>query len=204
MSPRVEKPLPSTLILDEPEMQAATPISRAPASSDSPTLIHASHSVPIVRRPMKQRPSSLISNDSNRQLSSFDILMGSTEDMDGSRTPLFEDMAIERKKIDALQAALTDIIADDTATRDYKPSLSPTKPPSTTRETQTTIRSSKVFPEEDSEPLLEPPERADEVIPPLQVALPGDLQLARDVARLSEKIKNLQTQETMLEALMQV
>ncbi|CEL56796.1 Sorting nexin-12 OS=Schizosaccharomyces pombe (strain 972 / ATCC 24843) GN=snx12 PE=3 SV=1 [Rhizoctonia solani AG-1 IB] len=202
MSPRVEKPLPSTLILDEPEMQAATPISRAPASSDSPTLIHASHSVPIVRRPMKQRPSSLISNDSNRQLSSFDILMGSTEDMDGSRTPLFEDMAIERKKIDALQAALTDIIADDTATRDYKPSLSPTKPPSTTRETQTTIRSSKVFPEEDSEPLLEPPERADEVIPPLQVALPGDLQLARDVARLSEKIKNLQTQETMLEALM--
>ncbi|KAF8711729.1 Sorting nexin C terminal, partial [Rhizoctonia solani] len=202
MSPHVEKPATSVLILDEPEIQASTPISRASAPSESPTLIHASHSVPIVRRPMKQRPSSLASNDSNRQLSSFDILMGSTEDMDGSRTPLFEDMAIERKKIDALQAALTDIIADDTAARDYKPSLSPNKPPSTTRETRTTIRPSKVFPEDDSEPLIGHPERVDEAIPPLQVALPGDLQLAQDVARLSDKIKNLQAQETMLEALM--
>ncbi|QRW24427.1 sorting nexin-12 [Rhizoctonia solani] len=202
MSPRIEKPATSVLILDEPEIQASTPISRASAPSESPTLIHASHSVPIVRRPMKQRPSSLASNDSNRQLSSFDILMGSTEDMDGSRTPLFEDMAIERKKIDALQAALTDIIADDTAARDYKPSLSPNKPPSTTRETRTTIRPSKVFPEDDSEPLIGHPERVDEAIPPLQVALPGDLQLAQDVARLSDKIKNLQAQETMLEALM--
>ncbi|KAF8755915.1 Sorting nexin C terminal [Rhizoctonia solani] len=183
MSPRIEKPATSVLILDEPEIQASTPISRASAPSESPTLIHASHSVPIVRRPMKQRPSSLASNDSNRQLSSFDILMGSTEDMDGSRTPLFEDMAIERKKIDALQAALTDIIADDTAARDYKPSLSPNKPPSTTRETRTTIRPSKVFPEDDSEPLIGHPERVDEAIPPLQVALPGDLQLAQDVAR---------------------
>ncbi|CAE6479330.1 unnamed protein product [Rhizoctonia solani] len=199
MSPRIDKPPTSTLILDEPE--ASTPISRTSTSSDPPTLIHASHSVPIVRRPMKQRPSSLASNDSNRQLSSFDILMGSNEDMDGSRTPLFEDVAIERKKIDALQAALTDIIADDTATRD-KPSHSPTKPPSTTRESQPTVRSSRVFPEDYSEPLIEPPERAEEVIPPLQVALPGDLQLAQDVARLSEKIKNLQAQETMLEALM--
>ncbi|GAB1527358.1 tRNA (guanine-N(7)-)-methyltransferase (tRNA(m7G46)-methyltransferase) [Rhizoctonia solani] len=202
MSPRIEKPATSVLILDEPEIQASTPISRASAPSESPTLVHASHSVPIVRRPMKQRPSSLASNDSNRQLSSFDILMGSTEDMDGSRTPLFEDMAIERKKIDALQAALTDIIADDTAARDYKPSLSPNKPPSTTRETRTTIRPSKVFPEDDSEPLIGHPERVDEAIPPLQVALPGDLQLAQDVARLSDKIKNLQAQETMLEALM--
>ncbi|KAJ1301386.1 hypothetical protein OPQ81_008648 [Rhizoctonia solani] len=200
MSPRIDKPPTSTLILDEPE--ASTPISQTYTSSDSPTLIHASHSVPIVRRPMKQRPSSLASNDSNRQLSSFDILMGSNEDMDESRTPLFEDMAIERKKIDALQAALTDIIADDTATRDYKSTNSSAKPPSTTRESQPTIRQSKVFPENDPEPLIGPPERVEEVIPPLQVALPGDLQLARDVARLSEKIKNLQTQETMLEALM--
>ncbi|KAH7334603.1 PXA domain-containing protein [Rhizoctonia solani] len=197
MSPRIEKPSTSTLILDEPE--APTPISRTSASSESPTLINASHSVPIVRRPMKQRPSSLASNDSNRQLSSFDILMGSNEDMD-ARTPLFEDVAIERKKIDALQAALTDIIADDTATGD-KPTHSPTKPLSTTRESQPTIRSSKVFPEDYSEPSIEPPERTEEVVPPLQVALPGDLQLARDIARLSEKIKNLEAQETMLEAL---
>ncbi|KAG8688764.1 Intermediate filament protein, partial [Ceratobasidium sp. 423] len=88
MSPHVEKPPTSTLIRDEPE--APTPISQTSTSGDSPTLINASHSVPIVRRPMKQRPSSLASNDSNRQLSSFDILMGSNEDMD-ERTPLFED-----------------------------------------------------------------------------------------------------------------
>ncbi|CAE6417308.1 unnamed protein product [Rhizoctonia solani] len=198
MSPRIEKPATSTLILDEPE--SSTPISRASASNESPTLINASHSVPIVRRPMKQRPSSLASNDSNRQLSSFDILMGSNEDMDESRTPLFEDVAIERKKIDALQAALTDIIADDTATGD-RPAHPPSHPPSITRESQPTIRSSKVFPEDYSEPLTEPSERAEEVVPPLQVALPGDLQLARDIARLSEKIKNLQAQETMLDAL---
>ncbi|CAE7148786.1 unnamed protein product, partial [Rhizoctonia solani] len=199
MSPRIDKPPASTLILDEPELP--TPISRTSTSSDSPTLIHASQSVPIVRRPMKQRPSSLASNDSNRQLSSFDILMGSNEDMDESRTPLFEDVAIERKKIDALQAALTDIIADDTATRD-KPAHSTSNPPSITRESQATARSNKVFPEDYPEPLIEPSDRVEEVIPPLQVALPGDLQLARDVARLSEKIKNLEAQETMLEALM--
>lgn len=209
MSPIVQKPTPPVLVQEEPE--ASTPISQ---TSGDPTLIHASHSVPIVRRPMKQRPSSLASNDSNRQLSSFDILMGSTDDMDESRAPLFEDVAIERRKIDALQAALTDIIADDTETHD-KPTRSPLLRPKSLapslrgaapKESQISVSGlqHKVFPE-DHDGSMEPVERTEDaegLIPPIQVALPGDLQLARDVARLSEKIKNLQTQETMLEALM--
>lgn len=129
--------------------------------------------------------------------------MGSTDQLDESRAPLFEDVAIERKKIDALQAALTDIIADDTATHVSRPkSLAP----SVEKESSGPGMRHKgpMFPEDQEESIIEPAERVEEsegLIPPDEVALPGDLQLARDVARISEKIKSLQTQEAMLEAL---
>ncbi|KAG8768998.1 Intermediate filament protein [Ceratobasidium sp. 428] len=212
MSPSVQRPpaSPSTL-LEEPD----TPISEpAPKRGDDPALIHASQSVPVVpRRPIRRREGSMASNDSGRHLSSFDVLMGSTDDIDGSRAPLFEDVVIERRKIDALQAALTDIIADDSATHDEKPphtpsqkSLTPSFQSSSQKDSQLPRLRHKVFDDSDHEELpldqTNVPDEDEGIIPPVQVALPGDLQLAHDVARLSEKIRSLQVQETMLEALM--
>jgi sorting nexin-25 len=210
MSPSVQRPAAPSLPLPE-ENDAASP-DTVQKRGDS-ALMHASHSIPVTgRRPMRRREGSLASNDSGRQLSSFDVLMGSMDDMDGSRAPLFEDDAIERRKIDALQAALTDIIADDSATHDRpsrppsQKSLAPSLRAGSQKGSQVPRLQHKVFADSDhDEAPLNQPDAADEeegLIPPVQVALPGDLQLARDVARLSEKIKNLQAQETMLEALM--
>ncbi|KAG9125011.1 Intermediate filament protein [Ceratobasidium sp. 392] len=211
MSPSVQRPpiSPSTL-LEEPD----TPIFEPATKRGDPAVIHASQSVPVVpRRPIRRREGSMASNDSGRHLSNFDVLMGSTDNIDESRTPLFEDVVIERKKIDALQAALTDIIADDSATHDEKlphtpsqKSLTPSFRSTSQKDPQLPRLQHKVFDDFDHEemPLDQPnpPDEDADIIPPVQVALPGDLQLARDVARLSEKIKSLQAQETMLEALM--
>ncbi|KAG8733699.1 Intermediate filament protein [Ceratobasidium sp. 414] len=211
ISPSVQRPPASPIpLLEESD---APPPETAQKRGD-PALIHASQSVPVVpRRPIRRREGSMASNDSGRHLSSFDVLMGSMDDIDGSRAPLFEDVVIERRKIDALQAALTDIIADDSATHDDKPphtpsqkSLTPSFQSASQKDSQLPRLQHKVFEDSDHDemPLDQPnaPGEDEGIIPPVQVALPGDLQLARDVARLSEKIKNLQAQETMLEALM--
>ncbi|KAG9080530.1 Intermediate filament protein, partial [Ceratobasidium sp. 370] len=210
ISPSVQRPPASPSPL--PEESDAPP--EAAQKRGDPALTTASQSVPVVsRRPIRRREGSMASNDSGRHLSSFDVLMGSTDDIDGSRAPLFEDVVIERRKIDALQAALTDIIADDSATHDEKSSHTPSQKSLTPsfrsagqKDSQIPRLQHKVFEDSDHDgtPLDQPsaPDEDEGIIPPVQVALPGDLQLARDVARLSEKIKNLQAQETMLEALM--
>ncbi|QRV97765.1 sorting nexin-12 [Ceratobasidium sp. AG-Ba] len=211
MSPSVQRPPTISNLLPE---ETESPISEPAQKLADPNVINASLSVPVVpRRPIKRREGSMASNDSGRRLSNFDVLMGSMDDIDGSRAPLFEDVVIERRKIDALQAALTDIIADDSATHDEKPahtpsqkSLTPSLRSTSQKDSQMPRLRHKVFDDSDHEEApstqRDAPDEDEGIMPPVQVALPGDLQLARDVARLSDKIKSLQAQETMLEALM--
>ena len=148
--------------------------------------------------------------------SSLDLLMSSTENLaDSSRAPLFdesEDAQIgpiddaQVQRMEAIQAALTDIIAFDNEESRHPRAETPDEVPSQrgsgflSARRSDGRRQSSLDEEHDIEE-----ERQDENDSNAQIALPlagpGDLQLAYEIARLGEKLNNLRTQDTMLDRL---
>ena len=147
-----------------------------------------------------------------------------------ARAPLFDDPEITREenahaeRMEAIQAALTDLIADENRHDQLK------KPGGTDsggtshssphiggkqRELAPDVSSPEHIPspilqslsdgENESELVGEDPyverEERDEARFDVHIAAPGDLQLSHDIARLGEKINKLQSQEVLLEAL---
>ena len=160
--------------------------------------------------------------------SKLDLLMSPTseDDRDTSRLPLFDesqeptliDSAIGQEhpsieRMEAIQAALTDIIADDKR-RDENPRsfLFPGGGHTLSQHRGDDQDTSKQFEDErrpgifDSYEDEDQPEFAvddleDRASGSFELAGPGDLQLSYDIERLGEKIAKLQSQDAMLDTL---
>jgi len=145
--------------------------------------------------------------------SNIEVLMSpSSEKVEATRAPLFDDpddqlQRAEENRIEALQAALTDIMLDDqhprkqTAVSVDRPLQDrPSKTRSSTREKRRAVfeveaegeEGEDIFPENDT------PEEANRSF---QLAAPGDLQLSYEITRLGDKITNLKGQDVMLDTL---
>lgn len=198
--------------------QSPDPSIRASRTNRSPILINPpltarSESLPVLATAPSERehlpPSRPVQ-------SSMDLFMSSTENAtDSSRAPLFDESDEARvlpvddaqaQRMEAIQAALTDIIAFDNEesghTRAETPDEASSKrgsgflsPRRADSRRQTSFDEDRDV-EED---------RQDENDSNAQTALtlagPGDLQLAYEIARLGEKLNNLRTQDTMLDRL---
>jgi sorting nexin-25 len=148
--------------------------------------------------------------------SSLNLLMSSTENIaDSSRAPLFDESEdtqrglmddAQAQRMDAIQAALTDIIAFDNEESSHSRPETPDEAPSQRGSGFLSTRrpDGRRQPSFDEEQDVEE-ERHDEHDSNAQTALPlagpGDLQLAYEIARLGEKLNNLRTQDTMLDRL---
>ena len=167
-----------------------------------------------------QRTTSAMSNTSARSKNShapsnIEVLMSPvSEASEPTRAPLFDDpedemQRAEEKRMEAIHAALTDIMALDQ--EDAK------TPPSSMRRTGRPLFNSvriveppkrrpvgELF-DDDGSPDAEN-EDADDVgtldgQSTFQLAAPGDLQLKYEITRLGDKISNLEAQDTMLDTL---
>ena len=170
-------------------------------------------------------PGSLIKDSPAQQgvpttTSSLDVLMSpfSGSEAEDSRAPLFDDPADTAKAtresestIEAIQAALSDIIALDNQQKN-KPHIFPSS--STTPSSRGYIGAQSFSspsdeavgsPEEDVGSPEEDENGADESGDPMQESFhlpgPGDLQLSLEITRLSEKISAFQVQDAMLDSL---
>jgi sorting nexin-25 len=145
--------------------------------------------------------------------SSLDVLMSpfSGSEADDSRAPLFDDPANTAKAtresestIEAIQAALSDIIALDNQQTNKPTVLSSSSTTSISRSYLGAQRSSSPsdeivgIPEEDENG---GDESGDPMQESFQLPGPGDLQLSLEITRLAEKISALQVQDAMLDSL---
>ena len=191
---------------------------RAPRTNRSPIMIDPplttrSESLPALTTVLTEReplsPSRAIQ-------SSLDLLMSSTENAaDSSRAPLFDESEdaqdgriddAQAQRMEAIQAALTDIIAFDNEESSHPRAETPD---------ETTLKRGSGFlsarrsdgrrqPSFDDEHDVEeerPDEHDSNQPTALPLAGPGDLQLTYEISRLGEKLNSLRTQNTMLDRL---
>ncbi|KAI0756273.1 PXA domain-containing protein [Daedaleopsis nitida] len=151
-------------------------------------------------------------------VSNLQVLMSPIQEQDSatpstSRAPLFDDpedaeQKEQSKRMDAIQAALTDIIALDqqhdqvhAGSSSDNLSMQDSVMTSSThyaREKRRLMFDEEI--EEEDEPAREDTEQ-DKEHGSFQLAGPGDLQLSHEIERLSHKIDKLQTQDAMLDTL---
>jgi len=145
--------------------------------------------------------------------SSLDVLMSpsSGSEADHSRAPLFDDPANMAKAtreseatIEAIQAALSDIIALDNQQRSKRP----ISPSTSTTSLRRDYLGAQQFSGPSDEVVGSPEEDengGDESSDPMQESFhlpgPGDLQLSLEITRLAEKISAFQVQDAMLDSL---
>ena len=145
--------------------------------------------------------------------SNLDVLMSpsSASEPDDSRAPLFDDPADMAKAtreseatIEAIQAALSDIIALDNQQRS-KPSIFPSSSITSLRQD---YLGAQRFSNPSDEAVGSPDEDetgGDESSDPMQESFhlpgPGDLQLSLEITRLAKKISAFQSQDAMLDSL---
>jgi sorting nexin-25 len=145
--------------------------------------------------------------------SNLDVLMSpsSGSEPDDSRAPLFDDPADLAKAtreseatIEAIQAALSDIIALDNQQRS-KPSILPS---SSITSSQRDYLGAQRYSNTSDEVIGSPEEDetgGDESSDPMQESFdlpgPGDLQLSLEITRLAKKISTFQVQDAMLDSL---
>ncbi|KAI0828886.1 PXA domain-containing protein [Trametes gibbosa] len=150
--------------------------------------------------------------------SNLQLLMSPVHDSPSAataRAPLFDDpedaeQHAQSQRMDAIQAALTDIIALDKQHEDPRPGSSSDSllmqeaeaPPGSVRLGRVDKRR-MVFdddPEEEENRIAEDDD-AEKEHGSFQLAGPGDLQLSHEIERLSNKVGKLQTQDAMLDTL---
>lgn len=142
--------------------------------------------------------------------SNLELLMSPAADAPSTSTrpPLFDDpedqkmnaaMEIQSQRMEAIQAALTDIIALDNQTDDRQaPSLSDSLTGSTaTLAAVSTTEDTRRDPPSDEDP-EDPTESTHGSFQP---AGPGDLQLSYEIDRLGAKISRLESQDGVLDSL---
>lgn len=162
-----------------------------------------------------QRSASATSNRFSHIPTSIEVLMSPISDpsSDTSRAPLFNDpedamQRAEEKRMEAIQAALTDIMALEQEQND-RPIIAENLGDSRSlksigmadgRKRQGVFedQTNAVDPEEGDEG---EPEGSSDYARSFQLAAPGDLQLSYEIARLGDNITNLQVQDAMLDSL---
>jgi sorting nexin-25 len=150
----------------------------------------------------------------------IEVLMSPVSDPDSepSRAPLFDDpedhlQRQEEKRMEAIQAALTDIMAleqeqSDKLTNGGKAATATSVRPSKPSHTTDNGKRRAVFDDDDDDDLdvdedVEDggPDDSNNNHGSFQLAAPGDLQLSYEIARLGDNIANLQAQDAMLDTL---
>ncbi|OSX67093.1 hypothetical protein POSPLADRAFT_1030261 [Postia placenta MAD-698-R-SB12] len=184
----------------------------------SMTSVPRSFSSPLFSTPTAQKPVRMELPSSNAStpnttfkgsLSNLEVLMSpiaESPSVSSSRAPLFDDpedakMTEQSRRMAAIQAALTDIIALDK--RDEHP-VGSAESISSAKLSSSLISEGKrnstldydVEEEEDR-----PDDDGEHGHGSFQLAGPGDLQLSHEIARLTHKIETLQSQDAMLDTL---
>lgn len=162
-----------------------------------------------------QRSASATSNRWSHAPTSIEVLMSPISDpsSDTSRAPLFNDpedamQRAEEKRMEAIQAALTDIMALEQEQND-RPTIAENSgdsqflksirmPDGRKRQGVFEDQTDAVDPDEADEG---EPEGSSDYARSFQLAAPGDLQLSYEIARLGDNIANLQVQDAMLDSL---
>jgi len=162
-----------------------------------------------------QRSASATSNRFSHAPTSIEVLMSPISDpsSDTSRAPLFNDpedamQRAEEKRMEAIQAALTDIMALEQEQND-RPIIAENSgdsqflksirmPGGRKRQGVFEDQTNAVDPDEADEG---EPEGSSDYARSFQLAAPGDLQLSYEIARLGDNIANLQVQDAMLDSL---
>ena len=207
----------------------ARALERTPLSPSVQSKYHISHpSQPPTRYDQSaifgmQRT---VSSNSNRSLqskmsnahapSNIEVLMSPVSDSSSSepsRAPLFDDpedemQRAEEKRMEAIHAALTDIMALEDEESSIRPSLSERSSEplfKSLRLSQHIKRKSiqnAIFDETHADPdEVEDQEGSPDEHGTFQLAAPGDLQLSNEISRLGENIANLEAQDAMLDTL---
>jgi sorting nexin-25 len=206
-TPLLRRPLPENL----PET--------TPSSSSFGLLFGAGSSAPVLAISSPTTPSSsgYFTRPSHSKL---ELLMSPTiPSSSGSRTPLFDDPNDEKvlapdevqvQRMEAIQAALTDIIAlDKDVPEEGRIGPSAMRREASATESLLSPRSPKggkrrVLFDDEVGAEAHPPADVEEMEQSaFQLAAPGDLQLAREISRLSAKIDSLTAQDRMLDTLIQ-
>ena len=170
----------------------------------------ADHSPPTSGSILKDVPSQ---QGSPTSPSNLDVLMSpfSSSDADDSRAPLFDDPGDTGKAsreseatIEAIQAALSDIIALDNQQRN-KPQIFPSSSSTSIPRSYLGLRRYSNPGDEVMGSTEEEENGGDESSDPMQESFhlpgPGDLQLSLEISLLAEKISALQAQDVMLDSL---
>lgn len=162
-----------------------------------------------------QRSASATSNRWSHAPTSIEVLMSPISDpsSDTSRAPLFNDpedamQRAEEKRMEAIQAALTDIMALEQEQND-RPTIAENSgdsqflksirmPDGRKRQGVFEDQTDAVDPDEADEG---EPEGSSDYARSFRLAAPGDLQLSYEIARLGDNIANLQVQDAMLDSL---
>ncbi|KAF7307170.1 hypothetical protein MIND_00510600 [Mycena indigotica] len=189
-------------------LHLASPSPAKPNFGPIPHLPPRSDSSPIVTRQRTASSSSHRSSGSyHSRPSNIEVLMSPVSDMssESTRAPLFDDeddrmQRAEEKRMEAIQAALTDIIALEqeqalpNADQDHTMGDLAFQP----SHTRTASKRRPMFDDEVDEVDEEQQDEANEDSGSFQMAAPGDLQLSYEIARLTDNITNLQSQEAIL------
>jgi sorting nexin-25 len=207
-SPIVRRPLPESLPDPTPS-----------SSSASFGLLFGTGSPILSSTPASPSASGYFTRPSHSKL---ELLMSPTSpSASDSRSPLFDDPNDEQvlapdeaqvQRIEAIQAALTDIMAlDKDAPEEGRVGASSMRRESSTTDSilspTRSPRGSKrrvLFDDEIGTDVHHPPADTEEMEQStFQLAAPGDLQLAHEIARLTSKIESLTSQDRMLDTLIQ-
>lgn len=159
-------------------------------------------------RPLASLPSTP-SASSRSAPSNLEVLMspaGSTAPSSSSRAPLFDDpedtdedgpIEVQAQRMEAIQAALTDIIASDQRHEGRHSSSIDSR----ILLEADSIDSERPF-DDDVDAEEDKPDDDDKPHGSYQMAGPGDLQLSYEISRLGDKIAHLETQDAMLDTLL--
>ncbi|KAF9567795.1 PhoX domain-containing protein [Agrocybe pediades] len=219
----------------DPFAKESEPIKDPPPVEQLPVPSSASkHSFSTAQQPQTTHHPLLgmqrtVSSTSNRSMqskmsishvpSNIEVLMSPVTDKstEPSRAPLFDDpedemQRAEEKRMEAIHAALTDIMAFEQE-HSNRPSMAERNSEPLFKSLRAAERAKRptVFgtivpaqePEPEPEQEQEEAEEAEHEHEPgsFQLAAPGDLQLSYEISRLGENISNLEAQEAMLDTL---
>ncbi|TRM66235.1 PXA domain-containing protein [Schizophyllum amplum] len=209
------KKIDATPVRDKhPERLVSAPLPTQVKRTRSAATLPRSESTPVP--PVVAPPMSAMSMRAARKNTPvMDDLLG-TPETGSSRAPLFDDpedeeQRGEEERMDAIQAALTDILAfeqqepmekvssNEDVTPDHEALYTASSHPARARKQRVLFEDDVVDEPEDLEPKNEEGEGEGEPSPVVHVG-PGDLQLSYEIARLSNHMSKLEAQDTMLDA----
>ncbi|CCA72604.1 related to intermediate filament protein MDM1 [Serendipita indica DSM 11827] len=231
---RSSAPLPPAQGQKSPEIPTSSPIQELvtspvsilrskPKSAHRPTFlvpapgIRRAETAPVLSGGTEE-PDELPHLRASKTPTNLDLLFGATEaGSQDDRSPLFAEKPIteeeeQSQRMEAIQAALTDIIADERRQSERPLSMASSDGTlnqlgaleRTSVEDEQPGRRKRMFDDvddHDEEEEADEEEESSRANASFEPALPGDLQLSYDIAKLTEKILKLQSQETILETL---